>query len=179
MPSLPVALLALVAGCASTASVHLPLGAEEREEIQASLGDRRVTVEFRTQKVSPTVDLVASEVARRVLRGKAQLAGNHLQVDTPDESVTIPLDHLQSINTNHAIGGAVEGGLIGFVTGAIVGGVVGYATGRDCGPHDNRDLCFGRGANAFFLGLGLANIGAPAGVVLGGLHGRGTFWTFD
>jgi hypothetical protein len=179
MSSLPVALLALVAGCASTTSVHLPLGPDERAEIQASLGDRRVTVEFRTQKVSPTVDLVASHAAHRVLRGNAQLAGNHLQVDAPDESVTIPLDHLESINTNHAVGGAVEGGLLGFLTGLVVGGVVGYATGRDCGPHDNRDLCFGRGANAFFLGLGLANIGAPMGVVIGGLHGRGTFWKFE
>jgi hypothetical protein len=178
MSSLPVALLALVVGCASTKSVHLPLGPDEREQLQESLSVRRVSVEFRTQKVSSTVDRLPSEIARRELHGHAQLAGNQLQVDTPDESVTIPLDHLQSINTNHAIGGAVEGGLIGFLTGAIVGGVIGYATSKDCGPSKN-DLCFGRGANAVFLGLGLANIGAPTGTLIGGLHGRGTFWKFD
>ena len=95
--------------------------------------------------------------------------------DTATGAVTtLPLVQIDSINTNHAVSGAVRWGVGGVLVGLLAGGLVGTLGAYDS-CENAVDNCISPNVSYAILG---SLIAGGLGAAIGAFRGHGPIWKF-
>jgi hypothetical protein len=161
----PIALLYACAGCATSIVAVRPLPPEKEAAINATIADKRVTLELASPAQPLDARVVRLDASSVRFQERDPASPWHLSSWLPESEA--PLASVQSIKVRDhgrgALHGLAIGGTIGAVSGVIAGVV--YNRGYQFDSFDSNILVPLYGALAFGIGSGL--IGALVGAAIG------------